>query len=234
VYWVNAAPPGTLGAVMKAPKGGGDPIPLATDQDAPRGLAVAGGAVVWSTASEILMIQDGAPGAAPVVLAGGQKRPLDIAIVGADLYWLNHGSPPPSEDGAIMTMPPGGPPTALVSGLAQPIGLIVDEVGGYLYWHAADVIQRKPLDGGPEEVFLDALEMPPWQLAVDATSLYWTTATEAGGSLNAASLETRRRTVLAPNQTYLWDVAVDAEHVYWTSSGDGVSEGTGAVFRIDK
>lgn len=237
VYWVNfGAPGGGGGAVMKVAKDGGAPITLASDQEAPWGLAVAGGAVYWTSASEILTIQGADPPAMPIVLAGGQKRPLDIAVVGSEVYWVNTGTSgdPPSSDGEIMRMSQGGAPTVLVSGLAQPSGLIADEAGGYLYWHAGGAILRKPLGGGPEEVFLDALALPPWELAVDATTLYWTTATLLGGTVSAASLETRRETVLAPNQTYLWDVAVDAEHVYWTSVGDGVNAGTGAILRIDR
>ncbi|HMG20526.1 MAG TPA: hypothetical protein VK607_04385, partial [Kofleriaceae bacterium] len=55
----------------------------------------------------------------------------------------------------------------------------------------------------------------PHALAVDATSVYWTTA---DGQVLAAPIAGGRTTVLASGQRSPWGIAVDADRVYWVNA----------------
>jgi hypothetical protein len=240
IYWVNyGTPPAfTDGAVLTVAKdGSGVPTEIAAGQASPLGIAIQGSALYWSTVDQIMMIDKADPSAKPAVVASGQVRPREIVAAGTALYWLNFGTLTgnmPSSDGSVMMLPQGGAPVALASNLTLASGLTVDSVAAYLYWRVEGAIMRAPLGGGPAEVFIGGLTSPPWRIAADATTVYWTEALYFGGAVNAAAVSTRQKITLAPNQTFLWGIAIDQTSVYWAVFGDGENAVTGLIAKIDR
>src|SRR5207237_428964 len=100
VYWVDT----NGGTAMKAPRGGGTPITLATGLDQPQAIAVDGTSVYWTNLAPstemgtVMKVAIG--GGTPVVLANGQHGPLGIAVDATSVYWTNSG------DGTVMKLTP--------------------------------------------------------------------------------------------------------------------------------
>ena len=67
----------------------------------------------------------------------------------------------------------------------------------------------------------------PWGIAVDATSVYWTTL--ADGTVMKVALAGGSPITLASGQNLPLGIAVDATSVYWANSG---GSGTGAVMKV--
>jgi hypothetical protein len=239
IYWVNIGTPPLFadGAVLTAAKdGSGAPVEIIAGQAAPYGIAVQGSTVYWTTTAEVLMIDKDNPSAQPVVLASGQNRPFEIVAVGSLIYWVNRGTQTgdvANPDGSVMMLSTGGSPVVLAENLTLASGLTLDTVGAYLYFRVRGAIMRLPRSGGPAEVFLDGFDAVPWQIAADATTVYWTEAGRVGGIMSAPSVSPKQKTPLVPNQTYLWGIALDQTSVYWSTSGDG-NPMTGSIAKIDR
>jgi hypothetical protein len=112
VYWTNVSMPAyNHGSVkMRLKEAGGEPITLATEQDAPNTIVVdpSGAAVYWTTAGHdpvfsgndtdgavmMLRLENGLPieGVTPVVLAKDQAFPTGLALHDGYLYWSNYDS----------------------------------------------------------------------------------------------------------------------------------------------
>jgi hypothetical protein len=240
IYWVNTGTPPafTDGTVLKVAKdGSGVPTEIAAGQAAPYGIALQGNALYWTTRDQVLMIDKTDPSAKPTVLASGQIRPREIVATGAAIYWVNLGTLTENEakpDGSIMMLPQGGAPVALAENLKLAVGLTLDTVAAYLYWCTERAITRVPAFGGPPEVFMEGLTAPPWRIAADAATVYWTELLPLVGSVNTAAVSTKQKISLAPNQTFPWGIAIDQTSVYWASYGDGKNPMTGSVTKIDR
>ena len=87
------------------------------------------------------------------------------------------------------------------------------------------------MNGACQPVLLAQGQDYPYGLAVNSTSVYWTTS----GSVMAMTLDGGTLTTLASGQNYPVGLAIDPANAYWTNNG-GDSVGTaplsGGSFRI--
>ena len=168
VYW-NDFLGGGVSAITSVPKAGGTPATIASG-DAYFGLALEGSNLYWADlagpnpwVSTIL----GSPiGGGTMATLGSATNEAAVWVV-ADLsrvYW-------DTQEGDVLSVPlGGGPMTSLVSGGVFGDGMFVD--GTNLYY-AGNGIRRLPVTGGTPEV-LAGNQTQTFEVAVDATTVYWT------------------------------------------------------------
>lgn len=112
VYWANFE----AGKIFRVEHAGGtfgDPLPVATNQALPSGLAIDAERIYWTNRGDgtVMRLAKGLAGtSSPEVIASGQLRPGAIAVDDAAVYWVNEGSPDlsdgrPAKDGAILKLP---------------------------------------------------------------------------------------------------------------------------------
>jgi hypothetical protein len=80
---------------------------------------------------------------------------------------------------------------------------------------------------------VEGLTSPPWQIAADAATVYFTELSPIA-AVNAAAVSTRQIIPLVPNQTWPWAIAIDQTSVYFASYGDGENPMTGSIAKIDR
>jgi sugar lactone lactonase YvrE len=144
-------------------------------------------------------------------MATGLTHPYGITLDQAAIYFTTNTS-----GGAVLRQPFSGNPVPIVTGLASPAGIAVDSQ--YVFWanYGDGTVMRATRDDGGSPYPLSNSETLPWQLAVDANDVYFTTETavrkvprSGGGAIN-----------LAADQVNVWGVAVDASGVYWSNHNE--------------
>ena len=178
LYWYDL---GTT-VVVAAPLDGASPVTFANPGPAanavPAGLAV--------HASTLYTLWFGSPAVGTLTLlsaptTGGAwstlwSSPVGTSYINGDLaadatgvYWVDQAEGAGTATASIWSMPTGGAPTKLVSGLNQPIALVVDGVN--IYYDDDFNIWKMPIAGGTPTVV--APNEYAGVIAVDATNLYW-------------------------------------------------------------
>jgi hypothetical protein len=175
------------GRVVQAPIDGGPMTILASAQNGPLGLALGGGYVVWTTSgfvdSERGSILETPMGGGGIVdgIGVGQGMPVSVAVEGTSAFWADEGDPNVTNSGSIMktSLDPnaGAEPVPLVSGGA-PRGIAVD--AAHVYWTDSQTVSQVPLAGGTPTT-IAANQVGALAIAVDDTSVYWTTIAEGTG-----------------------------------------------------
>ena len=219
-------------------------VTLASGQN-PRSIATDGTNVYWANAGTngtLMKCAVGGCGGAPTMLATtAQSLGSAIALDGTSVYWANDGPPNGGAYGmsAVMSVPLGGGTlVTIASGRDQPYGIAVN--GANVYWTDSvdGTVMKCPVGGcGGGSLAVECVnavghtsctfylgDYSPWAIAVDATSVYWTSPIgdnvsstvvkcALGGCSGPGPLGTP--VVLASGQTDYDSVAVDSTTVYW-------------------
>jgi len=220
------------GTIERVDKAGGNGGVLASDQDAPYGVAVSGEHVYWSN-----FVDDGA--VMRVSIEGGEAmlvaeatRPRTVAVVDDQIYWGTF----QVDTGRVMRVPVAldEEPVAMAEMLGGVADLVVGEDRVFFTAHAETgvVFLLPPPEAPPiggvfgttadpfEPEVLTAGVAEPWGIALQGSTVLWINgmgmAENEPQSVLSISTAGGPRTVLAPGQTNPWDVAVDGEYIYWT------------------
>jgi hypothetical protein len=166
VYW-TVYEGNTQNAIGKVPIAGGATTTFVSNQGGALGIAVDATNVYWTDSTGGNVMRMPIAGGAITTVASGRSYPEDIAVDVSNVYWLESVT-----SGAFMKAPlDGGAPIALASGQDYPYGLAIDETNAY--WGTSNKrLMQVPLAGGAQTQ-LAVGEVA--HVAVDATSLYYTT-----------------------------------------------------------
>jgi hypothetical protein len=180
----------------------------------PYDIAVEGGTVYWTDwadqfAGSVMTVP--VSGGTPSTLVSGLDDAEALAVNGTDVYWCSVIGV--ANPGSFVSSVPlsGGAHDALGAGASI---LVLDATS--VYGAAGTYIWRMPLDGGSMTTLVSN-QATITGLAVDSTSVYWTTAntSAAPGTLMQMPLGGGASTTLASGLASQGSVAVDAANVYW-------------------
>ena len=170
MYWVQGS------AVMRAPKSGGMPLPVAGGQAGADCVAVDEQFIYWSiSGSEKAQFADGAivaaskKGGGAKVLVKGAEHALNVLVDDKNLYWQNADK--------IMKAPKTGGTEAVLAPAGGPIGdIAIDDAFVYFTLPGTGTdgtVGRVSKDGGTPAILASGQTLPRG-IAIDATSVYWT------------------------------------------------------------
>ncbi|WP_437731215.1 hypothetical protein [Sorangium sp. So ce1335] len=203
---------------------------LATGQQDPLYIAVAGGDVFWTNGDEGAVMQWSHESDEVSVIASDQVDPAGIKADATHVFWVSQGRRDPYT-GAVMRWRRGSDeaPVALAAAQSAPFGVALDDE--FVYWTnreggGAVVRARKDSDGNGPFVNIWRGAGSPHGVAVDDTHVYWTVLPLNGdtGSVMAAPKDSTgdaRPTKIADMQGNVREIALDANHVYWTTGSTG-------------
>jgi hypothetical protein len=171
--------------------------------------------------------------------------PTSIALDGSDVYWIDF-------DSDIYVSPLSGGPPLLVATLGEwlPLAVELDETSLYIaaipfeaiFDPVPGAILVVPKSGGEPEVLVSDV-MFPWDLALDATHVYWAslgTLDFSGGSLRSdgsvgrARKDGTGRQNLATDLSGPADVALVGDDVFFGQTGFADDDPTMGLYRVAK
>jgi hypothetical protein len=170
----------------------------------------------------------------PVTMAIDQAGPQRIVVDATSIFWTNQAGEGQTSGGGIVQTDLNGVVQHISRPALHPRLLAIDEK----YIYATYNLGSDGLGRGARDmigIWMDPIAgstSPIEGLAVDATSVYWTTTgfftTPSNGStvmkttLAAPDGGTRQLVELATEQNHAWGIAVYDKNVYWASRGNKV------------
>jgi hypothetical protein len=212
------------GKVSMVPLAGGAVVDLASGEPSPWGIALDGTNAYYSTSTAVRRVRQ-AGGAAPEDVRTGLPTPRKVVIGSGRVFWLYESATgqAPTVESMLLA---GGGPQCHFNGQASPHGLAVDSTSIFHTLHLAapgGAIRKKPLSetcATEAKVVGSGLALP-FELAVDATTVYWTVDQPNGAVVAVDKQGTAPPRELATGQDSPWGIAVDPSSgtLYWTNGG---------------
>ena len=163
VYWsFQPSDPNKNGGLKRVPIAGPEPSKIIVSmQQNPLAVTIDDAHIYWVNAGSLSVSDDGSvvqdgsivkvehdgdnpqlPGEEKKGIAGNQAVPYAIALHGEHVYWTNVG------DGRVMRAPKqGGKAVPLATGQSNPIAVVVDGAGKFVYWANAGTATKNFSDG---------------------------------------------------------------------------------------
>jgi hypothetical protein len=171
-------------------------------------------------------------------IAPGRPFPVGLTLDKTHVYWTELGVPDAGGEVRVLARDGGGA-RALAAGQGQPRAIA--EYGAYVYWvsSAAGTVSRARKDGsgGPEVLVVD--QKSAFDIAVDATGIYWMTLglppSYLDGRVMRADLDGKNVKPMAENLPSAASLAIDETYVYYAT--DGTEAGNyldGAIHKVLK
>ncbi len=197
------------GAVVRIPKNGGPPVVLASGPPLATEITTDALNVYWVTGGTVMKApKSGGDSTTMFALDGGGA--FRLAVDEANIYWVDV----ESDDGSIMKIPISmGEPISLAKG-PLPSGIAVDETSVYWSDQLSGTIMSIPKTGGDATTLFPANPSGTFDVAVDATHVYW-------GSANAITKIPKNGgmpVTLTAEAKVPAIIAVDDANVYWADA----------------
>jgi hypothetical protein len=210
VYWVNFGNPGSL---RRAPIGGGTVESVQPSVSWAEHIAMIGSSVYWADegSGTAPVDQTAKSGGTITALAPSERFPFDVAGDAADLYWTNF-----TKTGSVRAaLGSGGAARDVVTALDTPSALALYGSDVFVAVNGAGTIVRAPKTGGAGTI-LAANQPKPYDIAVDASGVYWTN--QGDESVRMLATGSTTPVTLATNTSNVRFIATDATAVYWTTA----------------
>jgi hypothetical protein len=225
VYWTTCGDP-TGGAVLKVPKTGGPIATLATG-DRLSGIAVDNSNVYWvagtsdGSSGTIMKVPTG--GGTPTTLISRPGAPSHLAVDASFVYWIEQ------MPGAVMKMPLSGGAVTTIASASFAFQIALGETD--VFWLGQGVT-KAPKAGGAAVSLTSSMfpTLPNQGLAVNATSVYFTSGPPAGTSgvseVPVAGGATEIVYSSPQPSSGGGAITIDATRVYWADGSNSIHTAT--------
>jgi hypothetical protein len=215
VYWTNSG----TGEVMQANPDGTGAVTLATGEDTPYAVQSAGGFVYWVSYSVIGVMRRAPVGGGPIVDLTPAPAAREIVVGQSFIWWTRE--PDDIQRIPLAGLDDGGVPDLLSANLLSN-GLASD--GAHIYWcnRQDGYVKKGDLDLSNETALGNG--DVPWDVAVDATNIYWTERSSVPGLgrvMRASKVDGSDTAVIADTQGGPTGIAIDTTTAYWANTDEG-------------
>jgi hypothetical protein len=211
--------------IYRMPIAGGAPTLLVTKGGVQEteDIVLVGSTLYWTTNSGQNVLMAPKTGDTATVVSKTEQIPYGIASNGTDVFWANHYQAANSIGHALVA---GGGKNPIISGSPQvvyPTYVAADAT--YVYWGNAGQsgtdgsVYRAKLDG-TSPVAIAHGQGPVYGIAIDATTVYFTTTSGTVASVPKTSDGSVTPTQLGQGEGYVLGIAVDATDIYWVDEGN--------------